>query len=82
MEALDAHFIQFAPKFVIVSTWFITTIIDTLSTPYQKNKEIERVTLLDPKSLKNHHIYCRLYLENNQTKDHQFNVVLLQKTLQ
>ena len=82
MEALDAHFIQFAPKIVIFSTWTVTAVIDTLSTPYQKNKEIERVTLLDPKSLKNHHIYCRLYLENNQTKDRQFNVVLLQKTLQ
>ena len=82
MEALDAHFIQFIPKFVIVSTWIITAVIDNWPTPCQKKKEIARVTLLDPKSLKNHHIYCRLYLENNQTKDHQFNVVLLQKTLQ
>ena len=82
MEALDAHFIQFTPKFVIVSTWIITAVIDTWPKPYQKKKEIARVTLLDPKSLKNHHIYCRLYLENNQTKDRQFNVVLLQKTLQ
>ena len=50
MEALYAHFIQFLSKFVIVSTWFITAVIDTLSTPYQKKQEIRRVTLLDPKS--------------------------------
>ena len=50
MEALDAHFIQFIPKFVIVSTWIITAVIDTWPKPYQKKKEIRRVTLLDPKS--------------------------------
>ena len=49
MEALDAHSIQFAPKIVIISTWIVTAVIDTLSTPYQKKKEIRRVTLLDPK---------------------------------
>ena len=50
MEARDAYFIQFSPKIVIVSSWIVTAVIDTLSTPYQKKKEIRRVTLLDPKS--------------------------------